>query len=161
MAYMIQKAAPEDLPRILEIYANARSFMARTGNPSQWGTNHPPRAQTEEDIRTGRLYVITEGKAIHGVFFFTTEPDPTYAVIYDGAWHSAAPYGVIHRIAGDGNGGIVAAAVEFARTKERYIRIDTHRDNTVMQHTLAKNGFQYCGVIHLENGDPRLAFDLT
>mgnify|MGYP003296922186 CR=1 FL=1 len=38
------------------------------------------------------------------------------------------------------------------------IRIDTHHDNVVMQRLLKKLGFQYCGIIHLENGDPRLAF---
>lgn len=160
MAYIIRKAAPGDLPRILEIYAYARSFMAETGNPNQWGASHPPVEQTREDIATGRLYVICQKETVHGVFFFTTEADPTYAVIYDGAWHRDTPYGVIHRIAGDGKGGIVAAAVEFARTKTNYLRIDTHRDNRVMQHALAKNGFGYCGVIHLANGDPRLAFDL-
>ena len=28
-----------------------------------------------------------------------------------------------------------------------------------MQHLLQKNGFVYCGVIHLANGAPRLAFE--
>ena len=38
------------------------------------------------------------------------------------------------------------------------LRIDTHRDNKIMQTLLAKNGFQYCGVIRLTNGEPRLAY---
>ncbi|MDO5400204.1 MAG: N-acetyltransferase [Eubacteriales bacterium] len=160
MSYVIRKAVRDDLPRILEIYAYARAFMAKTGNPSQWGTGNPPVEQTVRDIETGRLYAAVRGERVHGVFFFTTEPDPTYAVIYDGAWHSSGPYGVIHRIAGDGSGGVVAAAVAFARTRAACLRIDTHRDNRVMQHTLEKNGFQYCGIIHLANGDPRLAYDL-
>jgi len=37
--------------------------------------------------------------------------------------------------------------------------IDTHKDNSVMQSTLKKNGFTHCGRIYLENGDPREAFD--
>ena len=41
------------------------------------------------------------------------------------------------------------------------IRIDTHRDNLVMQHLLADEGFSYCGVIHCWSGDERLAFQLT
>lgn len=160
MAYTIRQAGVEDFPRILEIYDLARSFMAATGNPNQWGANHPPVEQTREDIQTGRLYVVTREHTIHGVFFLSTQPDPTYAVIYEGAWHEDGPYSVIHRIAGDGSGGIVAAAVAFARSKIDYLRIDTHADNRVMQHTLEKNGFRRCGVIHLKNGDPRLAFDL-
>ena len=38
------------------------------------------------------------------------------------------------------------------------IRIDTHRDNTIMRHCLLKAGFAYCGIIYLANGDERLAF---
>lgn len=160
MSYTIRHARPEDLPRILEIYAYARSFMARTGNPNQWGKNNPPRERTEADIQSGQLYVITEEEKIHGVFFFSTEPDPAYRTMYEGSWHSGSPYGVIHRIAGDGFGGIVKTAVDFARTRADCLRIDTHEDNRVMQHTLEKIGFAYCGIIHLANGDPRLAYDL-
>lgn len=38
------------------------------------------------------------------------------------------------------------------------IRIDTHRDNKIMQHNLSKHGFTYCGIIYLANGDERLAY---
>ena len=27
-----------------------------------------------------------------------------------------------------------------------------------MRHCIARAGFEYCGIIHLLNGDPRLAF---
>lgn len=33
----IRKAAEGDLPRMMEIYAVARRFMAAHGNPNQWG----------------------------------------------------------------------------------------------------------------------------
>ncbi|MBR1526072.1 MAG: hypothetical protein IJ640_05360 [Prevotella sp.] len=38
------------------------------------------------------------------------------------------------------------------------IRIDTHRDNRIMQHLMQKEGFTYCGIIYLDNGDERLAY---
>ena len=38
------------------------------------------------------------------------------------------------------------------------LRIDTHRDNRIMRHCIEKTGFKYCGIIYLENGDERLAF---
>ena len=41
---------------------------------------------------------------------------------------------------------------------ESAIRIDTHRDNKIMQHNLLKYGFTYCGIIYLANGDERLAY---
>lgn len=159
MAYSIRQAKSDDLERIKEIYAYARSFMASTGNPNQWGSHHPPIQQTVQDIEEGKLLLVTEGKEVHGVFYFSTEADPTYAEIFDGAWHADAPYGVIHRIAGDGAGGVVKAAADYAAQRIPYLRIDTHKDNRVMQHVLMKNGFHRCGIICLKNGDPRIAFD--
>ena len=51
------------------------------------------------------------------------------------------------------------ACFAFCAARGLALRIDTHRDNTVMQDLLCKNGFVYCGVIHLaENGEERLAY---
>ena len=114
MNYRIEQAKTEDLSRIGEIYAYARSFMAKTGNPNQWGSTHPPAAQLQKDVEHGKLYAVKLGEKICGVFYFAVEDDPTYHEISEGNWHSDKPYGVIHRIASDGSGGILKAAVEFA-----------------------------------------------
>lgn len=161
MEYRIEKAINSDLPRILEIYAYARGFMASTGNPNQWGSTHPPRCQLEKDMEQGRLYAVKAGDTIHGVFYFCVEEDPTYAVIYDGNWHADKPYGVIHRIASDGSGGILKAAVEFGKKHIDYLRIDTHEDNHVMQQAVQKQGFKRCGIIYIGDGTPRIAYDLS
>ena len=160
MEYLIRKAQWADLPRIEDIYAYARKFMAETGNPNQWGNVTPRTSLLEDDIQKGDLYVLTHGDTIHGVFYFFIGPDPTYGVIEDGQWRSNTPYGTIHRIAGDGSGGVLAAAVKFGKERINHIRIDTHEDNKIMQHAVAKHGFQRSGIIHLENGSPRIAYDL-
>ena len=160
MAYTVRKAEQTDLPRILEIYASARHFMARTGNPNQWGTTHPPRQQLEQDITQGDLLVVEDDQGIHGVFFFSLGEDPTYGQIYDGQWHAQRPYGTIHRIASDGSGGILGTAVAYGKARSDYLRIDTHEDNHVMQHALGKQGFRRCGIIHIADGSPRIAYDL-
>lgn len=54
--------------------------------------------------------------------------------------------------------GVLAAAVAFALTRYDTLRIDTHRDNSVMQRLVQKAGFKYCGIIHCWNGDERLAY---
>lgn len=159
MEYQVRKANWEDLPRIEEIYDCARAFMAASGNPNQWGKTHPPVAQLKQDIENGNLYAVADGTGIHGVFYFTIGADPTYDSIYDGAWHSDRPYGTIHRIAGDGSGGILRAAVEFGRQQIDHLRIDTHEDNKVMQRSVKKQGFQRCGIIYIEDGSPRIAYD--
>ncbi len=38
------------------------------------------------------------------------------------------------------------------------LKIDTHRDNKIMQHLLEKNGFKYCGIINTDDGTERMAY---
>ncbi len=159
MAYTVRKAQMTDLNRIEEIYRQARQFMADTGNPNQWGKINPPTAQLLEDIRLGDLYVISEEEIIHGVFYFYIGDDPTYHDIYEGNWYSDTPYGTIHRIAGDGSGGILHTAVAFCEKKMEHLRIDTHEDNKVMQRAVAREGFQRRGIIYIADGTPRIAYD--
>ena len=155
----IRHSTEADFERIMEIYEYARRFMAENGNPNQWGTTHPPVGQLKQDIENRNLFVITDGEVIHGVFFFWIGDDPTYARIDGGTWRSSSPYGTIHRIAGDGSGGILKAAVEFGKKKINHLRIDTHEDNHIMQNAVTKLGFQRRGIIYLADGDPRIAYD--
>ena len=37
----IRKSRPEDLERMLQLYADARVFMAEHGNPTQWANGYP------------------------------------------------------------------------------------------------------------------------
>ncbi len=155
----IRSAREADTDRIAEIYEGAKRFQRETGNPRQWTGAYPGRCSAEEDIPAGKLYVIEDGGGIHGVFFFDIGNEPTYNRIFDGCWCSDRPYGFIHRIAGDGQiKGIVGLATDFALERCESVRIDTHRDNTVMQRALAKAGYVYCGIIYLKNGDERLAY---
>lgn len=158
----IRKAISADLPRIQDIYATARAFMAQNDNPHQWGdSGYPSPTLLAEDVTKGQLYVIEADGEIEGVFMHAMGPDPTYAVI-DGAWPDDLPYAVIHRIASLGRvKGILRAAVDFATSRCPTVRMDTHADNTVMQNALSRLGFVYCGIIHLENGSPRLAYQKT
>ncbi len=155
----IRPATAQDLPRILEIYAFARIFMARNGNPTQWPSTYPPEDLLQEDIDAQRLFVVAEGTHICGVFVFALGEDPTYHLIENGSWRSTAPYGVIHRIAGDGCGGVFNTALEFASHQADHLRIDTHEDNKPMQHLVEKFGFSRRGIIYTDNGTPRLAYD--
>lgn len=157
---MIRFARMEDLPRLLEIYAAARAFMRQNGNMEQWAGGYPGEAVLAEDIGLERLYVIEEKGRIGGVFMLAAGPDDTYAVIHGGAWSWEQPYGVIHRIAGDGSiKGVLAKAVAFAEVRFDYLRIDTHARNFPMQNALSKQGFTQRGVIYLHDDSPRLAYD--
>ena len=55
---------------------------------------------------------------------------------------------------------IIRHAEDTARSLGRTsLRIDTHEGNVVMRRMLEKHGFVHRGVIHLENGDPRVAYE--
>ena len=49
----------------MDIYQNAREFMKRNGNGTQWRDNHPPKEMIEEDIAKGQSYIcIEDGKMV-------------------------------------------------------------------------------------------------
>lgn len=157
---VIKKAQAGDLPQILEIYAYAREFMKRTGNPNQWKENAPQKEVLEADIRAGQLYVVRQENRITGVFALVIGKDPTYARIEQGAWISESEYGTLHRVAGDGTvHGLFRRIVLFSEEKIGHLRIDTHVDNHIMQHLILKNGFEQCGIIHIADGSERIAYE--
>ncbi len=155
----VRKTKPDELDQVMAIYAHARQFMADHGNPSQWGSVKPAREQIAADIEHGNSYVCVENGEIAAVFFYSEGIDPTYVKIYEGQWLNDKPYGVVHRIASAGTvKGAGSFCLNWAFSQCGNLKIDTHRDNIVMQNTLKKNGFVYCGIIYLEDGDERLAY---
>ncbi len=155
----IRKATKADLPKIFEIYAHARKFMAENGNPNQWGNIKPQKELVESDIENGVSYVCEKDGEVLGVFALIYGEDPTYKIIYNGRWLNNEPYATVHRIASSGKvKGTGEFCLRWALSQCPNVRIDTHENNCVMRHLLSKIGFNYCGIIHLEDGDERLAF---
>ena len=123
----------------MEIYAHARAFMRKTGNPGQWKDSYPAEALIREEIRRGVCYVCVQENEIEGVFSYLPGPDSTYQRIDGGKWLNEEPYGVVHRLAGRGRvRGVADCCLEWAVARCGNLRIDTHRDNLVMQHILEK-----------------------
>ena len=113
-----------------------------------------------DDIRNGNLYVIKKENEIHAVFAFMIGSEPTYQKISQGRWLSDTEYGTLHRIAGDGKiHGIFDVIITFCLNKTNHLRIDTHNNNKIMQHLILKNRFQECGIIHVADGSPRIAYE--
>lgn len=155
----IRKTKPEELELILKMYENARMFMASHGNPVQWGNTYPQPPLIEKDIQSGCSYVCEDHGRIIATFYFCQGPDDTYARIYCGEWLNEAPYGAVHRIASDGTvRGTAGFCLNWALQQCGNVKIDTHRDNRIMQHVLEKNGFTYCGLIYVEDGSERMAY---
>ena len=136
---IIREARVEDIERLLEIYDIAKAFMRKTGNPHQWNSRYPDLKTLEEDIHKHQLFVMEEESIIHSVFAFILGEDPTYNKI-EGAWLDHSTYGTIHRIASDG-------------TMHQVFK------NKIMQKVILKNGFQETGIIYVEDGTPRIAYE--
>ena len=160
----IRHAEARDIARMMALYEHARRFMAEHGNPNQWGpTRWPPEDLLRRDIAQGNSYLCVQGDRIVGTFFFAMGPDiePTYRRIEDGAWRDPSPYGVVHRLAGDGSvRGTGAFCLDWAYRQCGHLRVDTHGDNRVLQSLLGKLGFVHCGTIYVEEDPyPRLAYE--
>ena len=134
----------------------AKKIMRQSGNMHQWGEGYPSEAAIMADIeRNGGFVIEDDDGKIVGYFAFLQSPEPTYARIYDGKWlDDERPYHVVHRIDSFPDAhGIFSSIMDFCFSHDPNIRIDTHRDNTIMQHNIAKHGFTYCGIIYLASGD--------
>lgn len=162
--YTVEKAKSNELNIIKNIYNKASEFL-KTNNVDQWQNGYPSIDVIKNDFENGNLYVLKQDDYILGVMAFIKEEEPTYKKIYNGNWLSNNIYYTIHRISVLKKGqGLSKYFFEYAIDKciedgVFSLRIDTHKDNLVMQKALNKMGFEYCGIIYLKDGDKRMAFE--
>lgn len=159
---IIRRAETADLPAIMQLVVSAKAIMRENGNKNQWGDGYPSESIITEDIKSDCCRIIMQGDTAVGSFVLKPGPDPTYNIIYDGQWIDNTPYYVIHRITSrEDVHGIFGEILKYSFSISHNIRIDTHKENAIMRHLLEKNGFIYCGIIHIANGDERVAYQKT
>ncbi len=155
----IQTSHLQHIDAIMAIYDRAKEYMRRQGNPTQWREGYPPRDLIVAEISAACHYSCFCDGDLVGVFSFIVGKDPNYSYIKDGAWLNDEPYGTIHRLASAGTiRGIAAACIEWCAGRCSNLRADTHRDNLVMQHVLLRHDFVPCGIIYVQNGSERIAY---
>lgn len=165
----IRKSKVSDIEALMPIFEEARGTIAKLGI-NQWQDGYPNSTVINADIEKGYSYLIqNENDVICGTFALIDDGEPTYDKIYDGSWLTGdnRAYIAIHRVAiavsSRGKGistAILAYAEDFAkRMGRKSLRIDTHEGNIVMRRMLEKHGMHYCGIIFLQNGDPRVAYE--
>lgn len=165
---IIRDATMADISAVMKVIDAARELMHSSGNISQWINGYPSENAIAADISRHGGFVEEHNGKIVAYFAFLQAPEPTYLQIYSdadgthGAWLNDEPYYVIHRLASLPEvHGIFSSVMNWAFSHTSTLRIDTHRDNLIMRHILEKHGFAYCGIIHLVNGDERLAYQKT
>ena len=166
----IRKSCADDVPDIMKVIEEAILSLKNRG-VDQWQDGYPNAEVIAEDIRKGISYVACltekEQERVVGTAVISFEPENCYTGIYDGSWRSEKPYAVVHRIATAEQYkrlGIAGRLIDYAESlcKERdiaWLRIDTHRDNLVMQSFLEKQGFEKRGSITLDSGAHRFGYD--
>ncbi len=156
----IREAKPADIADIMLVMEAAKGIMRASGNMYQWADGYPSEDAITADMEKKGGFVIEDANKVVGYFAFLASPEPTYAQIYEGQWvDDVQSYHVVHRIASYPDvHGIFSAIMDFCFSRDTNIRIDTHRDNKIMQHNLLKHNFTYCGIIYLLSGDERLAY---
>ncbi len=153
----IRQGTTDDLDEMLRLFENGRAIMRAAGNMTQWADWYPQREVLEKDISNGNSYICTDGGKAVGTCCFMPGPEPTYAKIYKGKWLNDLPYHAIHRIT-SAQRGAGSFMLEYFFALSGNIRVDTHKDNIPMRGMLEKHRFTYCGIIFLENGDERVAY---
>ena len=158
----IRATQPTDMAEIMKVMDAAKTIMRQSGNMHQWGDGYPSESAIIADMEKNGSFVVEDDGRIVGYFAFLPSPEPTYDIIYDGEWlDDQQPYHVVHRIASYPDAhGIFTTIMDYCFSHDTTIRIDTHRDNTIMQHVILKYGFTYCGIIYLLSGDERLAYQM-
>jgi hypothetical protein len=149
---VIRPATEADIPAVLPVFEAAKAIMRADGNHDQWGRPRISRgtpfffATSQEGAVCHFERSRRRSREIYRrVLRALTFPRTTYSHI-DGAWLTDEPYGVIHRIASYPEvHGIFSAIIDFAAARYPHLRIDTHRDNRIMQHLIDAACFTYCG----------------
>lgn len=170
----IRKTTEADLPAVMTLFDKARATMKTLGI-DQWQDGYPFESDIRRDIQNGDSYVVVRDGCIAATFMCMTRPEPTYEKI-EGAWRSEKPYATIHRITVSPDArrsaqenhtdekSVSAMIVDFAKKTaaenglDGGVRVDTHEGNIPMRKMLEKQGFVYCGIIFLESGAERVAY---
>lgn len=156
----IRKVVNNEIARVMEIIDQAKIMMGKVSN--QWQNGYPNAGTIASDIEKGVGYVLVdENEYVLGYAAIIEGPDPWYAEI-EGEWLTNGSYHVIHRIAVDEayrGKGLAHYFFEFARDMNDVLRVDTHSANLPMQRCIQKENFKYCGIVYVNEHQPRYAYE--
>ncbi len=161
---ILRKAYVDEANIAYQYIEDAREYHQSLGFV-QWHPGYPTLHTIQEDIGNGIGFVFAEGEELLGYCCIVIGDEPAYRVI-DGAWKTSRPYAVVHRMAfeqrsrGTGLSGKAISLIKqyCADNGIEAIRVDTQKENKVMQHILAREGFTYCGLVTFDGG-PKLAYE--
>lgn len=163
----IRPSTVADLPQMLAMIPHSRKLMRAAGNTVQWPEGYPGEGDLRRDIEQNASYIIEEEGRPVATFALVHGIEPTYGRIDGGLWlDDTTPYATIHRLACvEGVSGVGRDCFEWClermskdSTMSASLRADTHESNALMRHLLDAYGFTYCGIVYMDDGSPRRAY---
>jgi GNAT superfamily N-acetyltransferase len=157
----MRAATTNDIPDMMRVIASARKFLSDQGIP-QWQGTYPDQAAIEQDVATGIGRVLEVDGKVAGLAALVVGPDPHYLRIDGEGWLADVPYLAVHRFALDGSiRGKQLSRVFFSNImSEAYrrgftdLRVDTHAQNVIMQHAITGMGFDFRGIVYMDEPVP-------
>ena len=159
---IIHKADINDIDEIVNIIDDTKKLFKKEGIP-QWQNGYPEKIDFLKDLDLGNLYVVKDNDVVIGTFTLL-DFDPNYLYIENGKWLNDTPYVAIHRLAIKElykRKGVATSIIEYVKSRYNHIRIDTHKLNIPMKNLIVKNGFQYCGIVYMEDKTKRNAYEFA
>lgn len=109
-----------------------------------------------------------DNEKIIGTFVLIFGEDETYKNI-EGSLKTNSSYRTLHRVVIHNNykgKNLAKLILDFSMEKAfekniHSLRIDTHQKNLSMKRFIEKSNFDYCGVIYVSDGTPKIAFEKT
>jgi len=164
--FKLRKAIEGEAQKALEIGNIGRKIMQNRSNP-QWDTGYPRIDLLIEDIKIGRLYFACDSnnlEVILGMAVFQEEKDAGYEA--EDFWVLKGDYISIHRLVALKKGVgrfLINEGLQFAKSKNKIVRIDTHPKNKTMRKLIESFGFASCGSFYQKeyiDGAYAIAYEL-
>lgn len=159
-------ATLENLDEIMGVIEDGRLALKELGLP-QWQDDYPNATVIQQDIEEKISYILLENNIIIGTVVLDSRGEPVYDTLV-GSWqNNDKPYLTIHRmavkrgLAHQGIGTVFLQLMERIALEQQIeqIRLDTHKDNHVMQRVAEKNGYHYAGTVNYGIDFDCVAFD--
>ena len=171
MQKYMRLANKNDIKNIMSIIDEAKQFLKESGS-TQWQNGYPNEETIQTDLKNNVGYVFVVGDQVAAYAAVIDGIDPNYNEI-NGSWKNEKDeYSTIHRICFSSNyqgHGLAKLFISNILTLKyakgiRNLRVDTHKLNVPMQTLAQHNGFEYRGIIRVDDepADPdRLAYELN
>lgn len=157
--FVIEKAGPDDLEAVVELYGDVCDALAASPIPYlPWGRGAYPTRETAEDwLQQDALYVLRAGERLAATLALTHQSAPGYA---SGRWQVAVPdeeVFLLHTIAthpdfqrkGLSSRMLAFAEEEGRRQGMKALQLDVCETNTPAISVYEKAGFHCVGKVNL------------